>query len=280
VVGAAPQLTAPRAFLAPHCLDLDGDGVSGPKRRARDRRRARQPISSLLPFSKKQPLSSRGAVWLARQDTDCVGGLGDGRVVRWTHAGVACADVADSLGDGNACAPLPQGGFALTYQRHPSWYGVARRHHADSTWSSSDDTQLPRSRGLRVHLQSFGTGMRAFVATQYDAFTGAAETVVRPGSQTTRNVCLLARYGDAYGASAAAASAGSSSFPALPTLRSHAVLARARDACQHYYSADEAAQDGHGNVCASTETTAIKVYCAMVCIRFPSLYCWGNFKKV
>lgn len=174
-------------------------------------------------------------------------------MVRWTHLGVACADVADLLGDGNACTPLPQGGFALTYQRHADWYGLARRHHTDSSMKSSDDTQLPRSRGLRFNLKSFGDGMRAFVATQpqFNAFTGVAETVVRPGSQTARNVCLLARYGDAYG--------GAASFPTLPTLRSHAVLARSRDACQHFYGADEAGASGDGAVCASTETTAIKV---------------------
>ena len=71
---------ARRAFLAVHCVDLDGDG-----------------------------------------DADCVGGSENGSVALWTHAGTPCADVRDRLGRPNDCAPLPRGGFALTYRRKTEW---------------------------------------------------------------------------------------------------------------------------------------------------------------
>ena len=179
--------------------------------------------------------------------------------MQWINAGVSCNDVADHLGDGNACSPLPQGGFALTYKRDPEWYGLARKHHVDNSWDANDDTQLPRSRGLRFNLKSFGDGMLDFVSTSYNFFTGHIETVVKPGSQTARNVCLLARYGDAYD--------DANSFPTLPTIRSHALLARKRTECQHFFGVDDdpsSYSDTYGEAaaktCASTETTAIKVY--------------------
>jgi hypothetical protein len=192
--------------------------------------------------------------------------------VQWTNAGVSCDDVADHLGDGNACSPLPRGGFALTYKRNAEWYGLARKHYSDNLWDSNDDTQLPRSRGLRFNLKSFGDGMLDFVSTSYNFFTGHAETAVKPGSQTTRTVCLLARYGDAY---------KEASYPTLPTLQSHALLARNRTECQHYFGVDDhpsTYSDTYGeaaaNTCASTETTAIKVLIRMdIQFNFPWQIC-------
>ena len=79
----------------------------------------------------------------------------------------------------------------------------------------------------------------------YDHYTEAAENRVPPGSQTTRNVCLLARYGSDYKTAGA-------SYPEMPSNRSHAVLARKREDCHHFYGGDE------GGECASTESSALK----------------------
>jgi hypothetical protein len=87
-----------------------------------------------------------------------------------------------------------------------------------------------------------------FVADDYDHFTDHAESRVLPGSQTTRNVCLLARFGNEY----KEAKKSQTSYAELPSNRSHAVLARGRDDCVHFYGGDE------GTRCASTESSALK----------------------
>jgi hypothetical protein len=151
---------APKTYVSPWCGDLDGDG-----------------------------------------DIDCLLGHEDGAVAMYTNQGISCerskddeddddgswVGVGDRLGSSSKCTPVAQGGFALTFVRDPKWKG---RHHPEA--------KKKHSRGIRTSSGFSFDDQSGFEGHEYNFFTKYKEHVVEVGSQTTRNVCLLAMYGDKY----------------------------------------------------------------------------------